>query len=228
MKTFNPTFFSSLKINRLIFMFCLFAFGSFLITGCNSTESQVLTGSDTTKTPASATKENPTSALSQKGDYSGLFTSDLKGCEFFTIPEFAAVINSAESDIELKENGYDCFYVYTNEEGLVTQFRIHNNPMSKTQIQKEIKATKNDAATLKKGSRLVEVRKSESGDTYLAMGQNRYINLLNDNYEFITNISYNVKFDPKEKNVEVINAQRDAIREKAFAVANALLKKYRK
>lgn len=228
MKKINPSFFFSLKINYLIFIFCLFAFGSLLITGCNSTESQELTGSKTTEASASAPKDNSSSGLSQKGNYSRLFNPGLKGCEFLTIPEFASAINSAESDIELKENGYDCFYVYTNQEGLATQFRIHNNPMSKTQIQKEIKATKNDAATLKKGSRLFEIRESESGDTYLAMGQNRYINLLNDNYEFITNISYTVKFDPNEKNVEVINAQRDAIREKAFAVANALLKKYRK
>lgn len=228
MKVLNTSFLFSLKNNHLIFTCCLFVFGSLLISSCNSTESQELTGAETTETSTSETKDNSSSGLSQKGDYSQLFTSDLKDCEFLTIPEFAAAINSAENDIELKENGYDCFYMYTNKKGLVTQFRIHNNPMSKTQLQKEIKATKNDAATLKKGSRLVEVRKSESGDTYLAMGQDRYINLLNDNYEFITNISYNVKFDPNEKNVEVINAQRDAIREKAFAVANALLKKYRK
>lgn len=228
MKKINFTFLSSLKINHLILIFCLFTYGSFLITGCNSTESQVLPGSDTTETPASAPKNNSTSALNQNGDYSQLFNPGLKNCEFLTVSEFADAISVEENQVATKDNGYYCEYTFKDDKGLLTRFQITNNPMKKTAIEKEIKGSLDDAKSFGKDSRLVEVRESVTGDTYLIMNQDRHVKLLNNNYENFTNVAYTPVFDAKEKDVEFIKTKRAEMRNKAFAIANALLKKYKK
>ena len=174
-------------------------------------------------------KVNATSAeLKQSGDYSQLFRADLKNCDFLTIPEFAAAINEPESQVSLSDNGYACFYNFTDDKGLVTRFQITNNPMKKTAIEKEIKGSLEDAKALGKDSRLVEVRESETGDTYLIMNQDRHVKLLNNNYENFINVAYTPVFEATEKDVEFIKTKKAEMRNKAFAIANALLKKYKK
>ena len=145
-----------------------------------------------------------------------------------TAAELTAAIKVPQDQVATKDNGHYCEYIYTNEQGLLTRFQINNNKVGKMTIEREIKGFLQNAQDLGKDSRLVEVRKSETGDTWLMMNQNRNVQLLNANYETITSIGYTPVFDAKEEDVDFINTTKDEMRNKAFSIANALLKKYKK
>ena len=211
--------------NLLVFLFSL-ACLSFM--ACNATEGKELTLTENISQVDTQPENNPSSLLKQTADYSDLFNANLKNCDFLTVSEFANASNVQPGQISIEENGYDCKYLLKDDKGLLTRFQITNNPMKKKAIEKEIKSLLADAKTLGKDSRLVEVRESDTGDTYLIMNQDRHVKLLNPNYESFVNVAYTPIFDAKEKDVEFINTKKTEMRNKAFAIANALLKKYKK
>ena len=228
MKIFHPESISWLNFHQIFYSVCLFTFVVFFLPACNSSESQVVTGAETSNSAVRDSQENSTAGLTQNADYSQLFNPNLKNCEFLTVSELATAIGVQEKQVATKDNGYYCDYIYTNDQGLLTRFQMKNDKVGKKNIEKEIKGFLQDAKDLGEDSRLLEVRKSETGDTYLMMNQDRNVRLLNPNYEIITSIGYTPVFDAKEKDVDFIRTTKDEMRNKAFSIANALLKKYKK
>lgn len=228
MKTIHQKIPSSLKLIYLSVVLCSFIFYGFLISGCNPTDNQKMTASETVETAHSATTDNSSIELNQNGEYTDLFNSGLKNCEFLTIAELADAIGAEENKVATKDNGYYCEYTFKDDNGLITRFQITSNPMKKTDIKKEINGYLKDEEALGKDSRLVEVRQSETGDTYLMMNQDRHVNMFNTNYENFINVAYTPVFDSREQDVEFINTKKTEMRNRAFAIANALLKKYKK
>ena len=82
MKTFHLNSFSRAKNHHLFVLLMVYTFIGFLLFSCNSSESQVVTGSETEKTKASEPAEPSSEGLSQQGDYSQLFNPDLKIVNF--------------------------------------------------------------------------------------------------------------------------------------------------
>ena len=180
--------------------------------------------------PTENTNSTETDGMpAQNGDYTSLFARDAKDCELLTPAEVAEAIDMAASQVVKEDNGTgSCIYILTNGDGNVTRFIFTPEPWDKAAVAKEINSYKENMKDLGEDSRLTHIQLSETGDTYLGMNQNRYIMLLNSNYDGAISIGYSPQFKPTEKDVAAINQRKDTAREQAYALGNYILKKYNK
>ncbi len=166
------------------------------------------------------------SALTQKGDYSELFLWEEENCDFITQEEIAKVLGITTDTIEPETNG--CGYKVTETDGNGSRFYFKHENWKKNEILSQINGSMENMESLGEDSRLTHIQVSETGDTYLAMNQNRYIMILNENYAGVIAIDYKAVIEQGEKDVAVINNKMDTALNRTYALANYLLKKYQK
>lgn len=204
------------------------------ITSCkeNVQEKEVTEKKEVSSIAPKSSEKNPTenSVLKQHSDYSSLFNRNEKECHILNTLEIAEAINvDASSLLKEGDNGYGtCFYNLTDAHGSLTRFGIKVLPWNKTAIGKEISSAKQDMEALGNDSRISHIQVSETGDTYLIMNQNRYVNVLNSEYDNGIAILYTPKISPDEKDLNAITAKKDLARHQAYQIANYMLKKYKK
>lgn len=166
--------------------------------------------------------------LKQNGDYSALFNRDKKDCQVLSISELADVVGVPAASVRIEDNGYDNCNFYVTEGDKSTRFYFSVEPWGNKTMLKEIKTAKEDQEDFGKDSRLSQYEISETGDTYLSMHQNRMVRILNETNDNAVIIIYEAKIEPDEKGVEKINRLKDEARDRAYAIANFLLTKYKK
>lgn len=185
------------------------------------------TKSEGTLTDAPTPKDPPNgSALEQNGDYSELFLWDAGNCGFITSAEMAKVLKIPPASIEPETSG--CGYKVKENNGNNTRFYFRHEMWNKEQVLGQISDSKENMASLGEDSPLTHIQVSETGDTYLAMNQDRYVMALNENYGGVLVVNYNAVIEQGEKDVAAINKKMAAARNRAYDLANYLLKKYQK
>lgn len=162
----------------------------------------------------------------ENGNYTGLFERQSDNCDFITAEELSEVLGVSPSAIETAGN--DCGYIVTETNGINIWYYFSVQEWNRRDIESQIQTSKDDMESLGEDSRLTHIQKSETGDTWLAMNQDRYIMVLNENYNNVITIQYTPKFNNTEKDVEAIRAHKDEARNNAYKIANYLLKKYKK
>lgn len=165
-------------------------------------------------------------ALKQNGDYSDLFLGNTTNCDFISTEEVAKVLEIDPDSIEQETNG--CAYQVKDVNRTSTRFYFSRESWKKKDIINEIKGARENMESLGEDSRLTHIQLSETGDTYLAMNQNRYVMVLNEEYDGVLVVNYSPQIDPDEKDIAAINSRKDKARNSAYTLANYLLMKYKK
>lgn len=160
--------------------------------------------------------KNDTYRLKQYGDYSELFDRKFEQCDLIQANEVAKALKLDTHSVKTLENQFICDYeIYWGE--FESDIRISGAEIPKELVLKEVESFHN--------SKLLEAVISDSGDTWLCHFPSRKAVLIfNQEYGSRIKISYNNLF-PNPKPTETQDQQAY---ESALAVANYLLKKYKK
>lgn len=206
--------------------YCLIA----LFVACDSSEKKNAEVSSEKKESNEATKQEKSNvnkddfSLQQHGDYSALFNRDPKDCSFISSEIIAASLQVKNEMITQGSN--TCNYHLITENGENTRFYFTVEQWGNKQILKEISSAKDNAEAFGKDSKLSQYRISETGDTYLSMHQNRMIRILNEANDVAIILFYFVEIAPDENDIQKKNKLKDEARERSYAIANFLIKKY--
>lgn len=218
----NRNFFKTAKIKTYIsILLC------FLLFSCNNKEKKE-TNSSTSSTIESKKEESTNKktdskvvSLTQNGDYSLLLNRETNDCSFISAEKLSKALQVAETTI--KSNGNECGYILLEENGNSTGFSFTVVPMKQKDIEKEIKSFQENMETFGEDSMMSHIQKSETGDTWLGMHQNRFVTIFNDNYKAAIYITYKPKINPAENDMELIRSQKEEARNRAYKIANYLL-----
>lgn len=202
-----------------------FIVGLFSCTGNNSREEQHKIAENGIENEKNEVKSD--SELEQNGDYSSLFQREREDCRLLTIQEAAEALEIPETAVSNEAEGPgNCSYIVADN-GNSSRFLFKIEKWGKNTTKKEIESAKQSAENFGPDSKLSQYKISESGDTYLSMHQNRMVRILNEKNENAIIILYTANYGSTEEDKQKLSGLKDTARERAYALANYLLNKYK-
>jgi hypothetical protein len=176
-------------------------------------------------------KNSDDSSLKQNGDYTALFMRDEKDCDLLSLNEMATVLKLDESDIEASNNGYgSCRFLMNLKDGTKTSLSLRALSYKKSDISREIESYKQMESDFGEnntfGGYLVL---SDSKDTYFGIRSDRgELFMFNPTYDGAILIKFGSTIEAATNKVTYTEEQKKERLDNAVAVANYLLKKYKK
>ena len=198
----------------------------FLISCNDSQKNKTEVETAETQTTTVKKQENSNGMLAQNGDYSSLFKREANDCSFLSTQVIADALKMDASMINKGIN--DCTFNLVEANGNKTRFYFRVQPWENKLILREIKSAKENAEQFGKDSKLSQYKISETGDTYLSMHQNRMIRVMNETADGIIVISYFDETQNDGTDMEGKNQRKEIARERAYDIANFLLKSHQK
>ena len=174
------------------------------------------------KVVAKSSPEN--GALAQQGSYTELFDREPKNCDFVSREILAEALQTPIETIIQGSN--ECTFHLEEANGNSTRFYFTIESWGNKRVLKEIGTAKKNAKDFGDNSLLSQYKISETGDTYLSMHQNRMVRILNEASDSVIVILYTAKVAPDEEDAEKRKTLKANARERTYAIANFLLKKY--
>ena len=167
-------------------------------------------------TPSAAAPSGDIS-LEQKADYTDLYAA--QGTCKLTSAQLAEALGVEAGRAEEKSN-YNglCAYSAMHDDGLTVRYQIGNEMWPQDIVRDNIRSAMEDE--------LYDIRVSETGDTYISRHPAQgFLLLLNANYGNPVKISYNYLNPDGPRPTE---AQKEAIRQNTYKIANYLIAHYQK
>lgn len=204
-----------------------------LMISCNSTtekKQENQTSNQPKEDIGSSPKTNTDSSLKQNADYTILFMRNEKDCDLMTQSEMATLLKVDESNINPRNigNGY-CWFDMNLNDGSKTTLGLHPLVWDKKSITQHINSLKEMETDFGKGNQQGIVLMSDSNDTYFGIrGARGELYMLNPNYDNGILIQFGSAVEAATKNITYTEEQKKERFDNAVAVANFLLKKYKK
>lgn len=156
-------------------------------------------------------------SLEQKADYTDLYTA--RGSCKLTSTQLAEALGlEAGRAEEISNYNGLCGYSATHADGLTVRYQIGNEQWPQDIVRDNIRSAME--------SELFDIRVSESGDTYLSRHPAQgFLLLLNPDYGNPVKISFNY-FNPDGP--KPTEAQKEAIRQNTYKIANYLINQFQK
>lgn len=199
-------------------------------TNADPKQSEVSTKNDSKQSEVAAKAAPETSSkgdrLKQQGSYAALFDRAPKDCGFVSREILAEALQTPIETIVQGSN--ECTFHLEEQNGDRTRFYFVVELWGNDRMLKDIEEAKENAENFGKDSKLSQYKISETGDTYLSMHQNRMVRILNETTDTAIAVFYSPETDPEQSDLEKKSALKDKARERAYAIANYLLKKYQK
>jgi hypothetical protein len=204
-----------------------------LVMSCNSTpeknQERDKSAQKSTET-SSDPKYSHDSSLQQNGDYTSLFIRDGKDCALISQSEMATLLNLNESDINPRESNYGfCWYDLTLNDVSKTSLGLHLLIGKKKDVTQQINSFKKMETDFGKNNSEGIVLMSDSNDTYFGIRSARgELFMLNPYYDNGILILFGSVVEAATKKITYTEEQKKERFDNAVAVANFLLKKYKK
>lgn len=205
-----------------------------LIISCNST-TEKNQANQTSNQPQEDVGTSPKtitdSLLKQNGDYTALFVRDDKDCDLLSLNEMATLLKLDESDIETSNNGYgSCRFLLNLKDGTKTSLSLRASPYKKSDISREIESYKKMESDFGEnntfGGYLVL---SDTKDTYFGIRSDRgELFMFNPTYDGTILLKFGSAVEAVTNKITYSEEQKKERLDNAIAVANFLLKKYKK